>query len=191
MYNIYLKMDSKFCDFALISGFAYLACISSLLPLILLFKMQRRMWSFLMHHVCFLFAVVSHWIPAVFDNKLCAGVCNAFYQARSFGELVAETVSVCDRLFAEHLLCAYGSSEFGCSQVIRCALLLEEDTSQPVCRAARRCPGSGGVRGARRAQGRLTCAKKGKEWTQQTARSDFGFLLIISDSIYCEFFHWI
>lgn len=110
MYTMYLKINAKFCDFALISGFASLPYISNLLTLILLFKMQRRMWSFLMHQICFLFVVVSHLITAVFDNKLCARVCNIFYKAKSFGELVTETISVCDRLFAEYFLCAYGRS---------------------------------------------------------------------------------
>lgn len=33
-----------------------------------------------------------------------------FYKAESFGGLLTETISVCDRLFAEYFLCAYGRS---------------------------------------------------------------------------------
>lgn len=63
-----------------------------------------------MHWICFLFAVVLHLITVVFDNKLCTRVCSVFYKVKAFGESVTETVSVCDRLFAEYFLCANGRS---------------------------------------------------------------------------------
>lgn len=63
-----------------------------------------------MHQIFVFLQYISHIITAGFDNKLLARVHNIFYKTESFGELVTETISVCDRLFAEYFLCAYGRS---------------------------------------------------------------------------------
>lgn len=46
MYTMYLKINAKFCDFALISGFASLPYISNLLTLICYLRCKEECGAF-------------------------------------------------------------------------------------------------------------------------------------------------
>lgn len=140
-----------------------------------------------MQRIRFLFAVVSHLIPSAFANKGCAGVCQVCYRAKPFGEVVTETMSVCDRLFAEPFLCAYGTSQLRSSHVTQSAVMLDEGPFSP--RRELLCAVLAAA-GAGRSWEKPTQKKKGgKTRTGQMACGDGSFLLAVSDSAYYEFFH--